>query len=212
MPIVRTSSAFEAKAEPAANLADNLADKLAAKLARLAAPLPAERRAAAQALATEPQAVGALLGLLPGEPAVAVRTAVLAALVEIGTGAAQAGLAECLRSEDAWLRNAAIHALRAAPEQAAPLAQRLLADPERDVRILAVGILDAVRDPAVEAWLIELIERDDDVNVCGAALDLLAEVASLAAAEPVARLLARWPDEPYIRFAAQLLQRRIAGA
>jgi HEAT repeat protein len=204
MPIVTRQSTF---APPAAR-----ADKLADKLAHLAAPAAAERRAAAQALATEPQAVGALLGLLPSEPAVEVRTALLAALAEIGTGEALAGLADCLRSEDAWLRNAAIHVLRATPRQAAPLAERLLADPERDVRILAVGILDAVRDPRVEAWLIDLIERDDDVNVCGAALDLLAEVATAAAAGPVARLLERWPDEPYIRFAAQLAQRRIAGA
>ncbi|MEN3276529.1 MAG: hypothetical protein V7631_2319 [Massilia sp.] len=200
MPIVRTQSTFDAPAEPAADLA------------RLAAPLPAERRAAAQALATEPQAVGALLAALAREPAVAVMTALLAALVEIGTGEAQAGLADCLRSENAWLRNAAIHVLRATPQQAAPLVVDLLADPERDVRILAIGILDAVRDPRVEAWLIDVIERDDDVNVCGAAIDLLAEVASPAAAEPVARLLARWPDEPYIRFAAQLVQRRIGGA
>ncbi|WP_020655092.1 hypothetical protein [Massilia niastensis] len=79
MPTIRTQCTFH----PPAERADDLADKQA----RLAAQAPVERRAAAQAPATEPQAVGALLDALASELAVAVRTALLAALFKISTAA-----------------------------------------------------------------------------------------------------------------------------
>jgi hypothetical protein len=121
-------------------------------------------------------------------------------------------LAGCLRSEDAWLRNAAIEQLRAMPAQVAPAMAYLLVDWDRDVRILAVGILDTLRHERVEEWLLQLIDADSDINVCGAALDVLAEIASAAAREPVGRLLARFPHEPYLQFAGGLVLGRLECA
>jgi len=177
--------------------------------ARLASPDAAQRRAAARALAGFPAAVPVLLDALDGESEPAVRSAVLSALGAIGSEEAAAGLAECMRSEDAWLRNAAIDVLRGLPAQVATVIAHLLADWDRDVRILAVSVLDSLRHERVEEWLLQLIEADADVNVCGAALDLLAEVGTDAAQAPVARVLERFAGEPYIAFAGKLVLGRL---
>jgi len=179
-------------------------------LAQLAAPEAAARRAAAHALGDWPEAVPVLLCALDVETEQAVRSALLAALGRIGNEEAAAGLAACLRREDAWLRNAAIEVLRGLPGQVAAVIAHLLVDWDRDVRILAVGILDTLRHPSVETWLLQLIEADGDVNVCGAALDVLAEVATDDARAPVTRLLERFDGEPYIAFAGKLVLGRLA--
>jgi HEAT repeat protein len=172
---------------------------------------PALRRAAARQLAGVSGAAIVLLQALAAETEREVQSALLAALAEDGGAAAVAGLAECLRSEDAWLRNAAIELLRGLPERSAPVVQALLADHDRDVRILAVGILDGLDPARAEGWLLELIEREPDVNVCGAALEVLAQVGTSTAAAPVARLAARFAAEPFISFACALVQRRIGA-
>jgi hypothetical protein len=73
-----------------------------------------------------------------------------------------------------------------------------------------VSVLDALRHPQVEEWLLQLIDADADLNVCGAALDVLADVATPAARVPVERLIARFGAEPYIDFAGRLVLSRIA--
>jgi len=203
MPLIRH--------EPAV-LADRprASDDLAALSAGLSALAPAERRAAAHALGAWAQSAPALLGALDKETEQSVRSALLGALARVGSEEAVAGLADCLRSEDAWLRNAAIEELRAMPEQVAGVIAHLLADWDRDVRILAVGILDTLRHERVEEWLLQLIDADADVNVCGAALDVLAEVATARAEAPVAALLERFADEPYIAFTGKLVLGRLA--
>jgi len=184
----------------------------AAQAALLAAPQAHVRRAAAQALGAHAEAVPALLAAVAAEGEQPVRSAMLDALAQLaarGSEEAVSGLADCLRSEDAWLRNAAIELLRGLPSQVASVMAHLLVDWDRDVRILAVGILDQLRHERVEEWLLQLIEADADVNVCGAALDVLADVATPAALAPVTRLLARFPAEPYLEFAGALVRSRL---
>lgn len=111
--------------------------------------------------------------------------------------------------EDAALRNEAIEAMKQLPDEVAPIMHELLADPVSDVRIFAVNILESLRHPEVEAWLIEVIEKDPHVNVCAAALDLLSEVGTEAALQALPRLKTRFADEPYIHFAADLALKRI---
>jgi HEAT repeat protein len=203
MPLIRTNTA---------TAADEVrrSDDAAALAARLASPDAAVRRAAAHALGEWPQHAPLLAAALAGEPEQAVRSAMLGALARIGSEDAVAGLAGCLRSEDAWLRNAAIEELRAMPDQVAGVIAHLLADWDRDVRILAVGVLDTLRHERVEEWLLQLIDADADVNVCGAALDVLASVATERAHAPVAALVERFADEPYIAFTGKLVLGRLA--
>jgi HEAT repeat protein len=85
----------------------------------------------------------------------------------------------------------------------------LLADPDSDLRIFAVNILESLRHPEVEQWLAQVIEQDPHVNVCATAVDLLGEVGSAAALEPLRRLKQRFAAEPYIQFAADLAIKRV---
>jgi HEAT repeat protein len=173
-------------------------------------PDSGSRRWAARDLAGNPDAVGALLARLQRESEVSVREVILTALMRIADPAAIAGLVACLSSEDANLRNEAIEAMKSLPLEVAPIMRGLLADQDPDVRIFAINILESLRHPDVEAWLIEVIEQEPMVNVCGTALDLLSEVGSSASHDALERLQVRFASEPYIQFAAGLALKRIA--
>ncbi len=181
----------------------------ASLVAELADPDPAARRWAARDLVDCPEAAAALAERLAVEAEAPVRAVILTSLTRLGSEAALAGLLRCLRSEDAALRNEAIAAMQQLPGEVAPIMDDLLHDPDSDVRIFAVNILEALRHPDVEAWLIAVIERDPHVNVCAAAVDLLGEVGTGAARAALAGLQARFADEPYVQFAAGLALRRI---
>jgi HEAT repeat protein len=170
---------------------------------------PTTRRWAARDLVNCQDVASALVDRLKREGSLSVREVILTTLTRLGDSKAVAGLVDCLRSEDAALRNEAIEAMKQLPDEVAPIMQGLLADDDPDVRIFAVNILESLRHPDVESWLIEVIETDAHVNVCATALDLLSEVGTAWALEPLARLKARFADEPYIQFAADLALRRI---
>jgi HEAT repeat protein len=170
---------------------------------------PAARRWAARDLAAFPDAAGALVARLSKETDVAVREAILTSLTLIGNRTAVDGLVECLRSEDAALRNEAIDAMKKLPEAVSPIMAGLLADPDSDVRIFAVNVLESLRHPDVEKWLIKVISEDEHVNVCATAVDLLGEVGTAAAMPALESLKARFSNEPYIVFAADIALRRI---
>lgn len=167
------------------------------------------RRWAARDLVKCKEAAAALVDRLKREADLAVREVILTTLTRLGDAAAVAGLVDCLRSEDAAMRNEAIEAMKQMPDEVAPIMQVLLADPDPDVRIFAVNILESLCHPDVESWLIEVIDTEPHVNVCATALDLLSEVGSAAAVAALARLKDRFADEPYIQFAADLALGRI---
>jgi HEAT repeat protein len=170
---------------------------------------PTARRWAARDLVDCPQAAGALLARLWHEDDVSVREVIFSTLTCLGSEEAVAGLVRCLRSDNASLRNEAIEGMKLLPDEVENIIAGLLHDADADVRILAVNILESLRHPDVESWLIEVIENDPQVNVCGTAVDLLVEVGSVAARQPLLRLKARFPGEPYIQFAADLALQRI---
>ena len=172
---------------------------------------PATRRWAARDLTDCPDASAALITRLMREDEVSVREIILTTLTSLGDEVAVAGLVDCLRSESAALRNEAIEAMKQLPDEVAPIMRGLLADADPDVRIFAVNILESLRHPEVESWLIGVIDNDPHLNVCATAVDLLGEVGSTAAREPLLRLKARYAEEPYIQFAADLALKRIAG-
>lgn len=167
------------------------------------------RRWAARDLVACRDAAAALVDRLKREGDLSVREVILTTLTRLGDATAVAGLVDCLRSEDAALRNEAIEAMKQLPDEVAPIMQVLLADPDPDVRIFAVNILESLCHRDVESWLIEVIDTEPHVNVCGTALDLLSEVGSGAAVAALARLKERFADEPYIQFAADLALGRI---
>jgi len=170
---------------------------------------PMVRRWAARDLTDCPAPSAALVSRLQQEEDASVRAVILTTLTSMGDEVAVAGLVGCLRSEDAALRNEAIEAMKQLPDEVAPIMRGLLADANPDVRIFAVNILESLRHPDVECWLIAVIDRDPELNVCATAVDLLVEVGSAAALAPLQHLKARYADEPYIQFAADLALKRI---
>jgi HEAT repeat protein len=181
----------------------------ASLVAQLADPDPAQRRWAARDLLRYPNAATALVQRLQCETDIAVREVIFTSLTRLGGAVAVAGLVHCLRSEEASLRNEAIEAMKVLPTEVAPIMGGLLQDADSDVRIMAVNVLESLQHPQVESWLIQVIEQDPVVNVCGAAVDLLTEVGTAAALGALQRIKQRFADEPYIQFAASLALKRI---
>jgi HEAT repeat protein len=168
-----------------------------------------ERREAARDIVRCLHAANALVSRLKREEDTAVREAILNSLARLNDSSAVSGLADCLRSEDPALRNEVIETFRQLGSDVAPILRSLLADSDPDVRIFAINILDSERHPEVESWLIEVIERDAHVNVCATAADMLCEVGTEAAIDPLLRIKSRFRSEPYIQFAADLALKRI---
>jgi HEAT repeat protein len=178
-------------------------------LAGLEALSARERRWAARDLVHCPDVASALIDRLKREDDLSVRAVILTTLTRLGNATAVAGLVDCLRSENAALRNEAIEAMKALPNEVGPIMQGLLGDTDPDVRIFAVNILESLRHPDVEHWLIDVIDTEPHVNVCATALDLLSEIGTDQALASLDRLKNRFADEPYIHFAAELALRRI---
>jgi HEAT repeat protein len=169
----------------------------------------ADRRQAVREIVHCPDAATALVSRLKREEDHSVREVILNALLRLNDPSVVTELADCLRSEDAALRNEVIEAFKQMGSEVDPILHSLLADPDPDVRIFVVNIIDSQRHPEAENWLIKVIEQDSHVNVCATAVDLLCEVASEAAVDPLIRLKARFASEPYIQFAADLALKRI---
>ncbi|EIC23592.1 HEAT repeat domain-containing protein [Thiorhodovibrio frisius] len=184
----------------------------ASLIVQLEASDPTARRWAARDLVDCPDASPVLVACLKQEADVSVREVILTTLTSLGDATAVAGLVDCLRSEEPALRNEAIEAMQQLPDEVAPIMRGLLADSDPDVRIFAVNILESLCHPEVETWLIEVIDHDSHVNVCGTAVDLLGEVGTVSARESLLRLKVRFADEPYIRFATDLALGRLREA
>ena len=180
-------------------------------LEQLRDPRPVARRRAAREIAGNEAAVDAICDALEAETDTACRHAMLTALLVTGGGQAKARLLELLRSEDAGLRNGAIEVLQAMPGLAGEYMDDLLADPDSDVRIFAVNILESLCHDRVPEWLRHVLERDDHVNVCAAAVDVLTEVGGPECLPSLVALPQRFPEEPFVEFAVRTALRRIHG-
>ena len=185
-------------------------DSLIAALANLDSDSDA-RRWAALDLAGKPEAVAALGAALAQEGSRAVRDAIVTALVQTGGEPAARALAPHLRSEDAAVRNAAVEALALVPETAI-LVPDLLVDSDPDVRVLCLMVLASLRDPRVPDWLLEVVANDRDANVCGCAVDVLAEVGDLGNHDALEALPARFPADPFLPFAVRSAIERLSQA
>ncbi len=199
------------KGLPSAPAIDAAVPDRSALLADLASAETGVRRAAARALAGDPQAAMALCDRLEVEASPSVRAVLFASLIRLQDAAVARRLAEHLRSDDAALRNGAIEALQEMPEAVAPHIRDLLADDDSDVRIFAVNILGALRHAGAPRWLAEVVRSDTHVNVCAAAVDALVEIGGLDEIEALEGLRARFPADAFMGFAIDTAIRRIRG-
>ncbi|MBZ8142040.1 PBS lyase [Rubrivivax gelatinosus] len=170
------------------------------------------RRWAARDLAQYPAAAAAVCARLAIETDASVRTVLFSSAARLGSPEVVQAMVQLLRSEEPGLRNGAIEVLAGLPAAVAPLIERLLQDTDSDVRIFTVNLLGELRHPQVPRWLDQVLLHDPEVNVVGAALEVLSEVGgteNLAALREVRR---RFAGDAYIDFSAGLALERIEAA
>lgn len=165
---------------------------------------------AARDLADCSDASAALVWRLNREEDQSVREVILSSLASLCDPVAVAGLVAYLRCEDASLRNEAIDVMKQMPEAVGPIISNLLVDDDDDVRIFAVNVLKSLRHPDVVTWLIDVIQRDTNLNVCATAVDLLVEVGAKSSEPALHALKIRFFEEPYIKSTVDLALKRIA--
>jgi HEAT repeat protein len=165
----------------------------------------------AEAEASRPDSADDLGNALGTEKDPRRREALLAALLATADPAAAEALARHLRSEDAWLRNACIEALQAMPPAAASVLPGLLSDPDHDVRLLATEI--ARTQPVEEAnvLLAALLETETHPNVCGAAVEVLAEVGTADAMPALLAVRIRFASEAFLPLAIDAVLARLGS-
>ncbi|MCJ2035518.1 HEAT repeat domain-containing protein [Methylobacterium sp. J-068] len=139
------------------------------------------------------------------------REALLAALLALADASAATALARHLRSEDAGLRNACIETLQAMPAAALPVLPGLLSDPDPDVRLLATEVARAQPTEVASALLAHLLEGETHPNVCGAAVEVLAEAGTAAALPALQAARARFASEAFLPMAIDMVLARIGS-
>jgi HEAT repeat protein len=160
---------------------------------------------AARALSAFPGAVGLLADAAATERDARVREALFGGLARIGTAESIAVLVSQLRADDADRRTAAMDSLRTIPQRLGAVLPELLEDTDSDVRLLACDLVRELASAEATALLIRVLDTDTELNVCAAAVDVLAEVGSPDALPALRRCAERFAD-PFLDFAI-----RIAG-
>lgn len=180
-------------------------------IVNLSSPDAEIRWSAARALGIHREAVSALAAALGVEQIARVREAIMTALMRIGDEASVKVLLPYLRSQDAGLRAAAVEALQALPDAISPFLETLLADDDSDVRLLATEL--ARNMPAADAThvLCRLLEQEQHPNVCGAAIEVLAEVGTRDAIPALQLCAARFSKIPFLSFAVSTAIARVSN-
>lgn len=203
MPLVRTTTI-----SPGATLPDSRE----LLLKRLSGSDPDDRRRAAHGLSCHPDATAALAARLECEPDLRVRDALFSSLVDIGGTPTASLVASLLRSADAGLRGGAVEALKRLGEDAFPVLDALLGDPDPDVRILVVEVTRAWPSALAVPRLQRVIENDPHVNVCGAAVDAATEAGTGDLLMALEGLRVRFADEPFLVFAVDIACSRLRAS
>ncbi len=200
MPLIRKDAAT---ATPTAKPVDARGD--------LASADTETRWNAARLLARDPSSAVALGEALAVESDPRVREALFTSLAHLQTPAAVAAILPHIRSPDAAVRAGALDALSAMPQAAQSELPGLLEDPDPDVRLLVCDIVRRLPGPVATRLLCDLLGRETQANVCGAAVEALSEVGDETALPALAACAAQFPAEPFLVFSIKVASSRIAG-
>lgn len=140
-----------------------------------------------------------------------VREAILTSLARIGTPESAEAVIPHIRSNDASLRTAALDALRAMPTAAAVRLPELMTDSDPDVRLLACEVARHLPGDEATRLLCKLLETEQQVNVCAAAVEVLAEVGGPEAVPALQACVARFGAEPFLVFSIRVATERLAA-
>jgi hypothetical protein len=98
------------------------------------------------------------------------------------------------------------------PEATGPCVSALLTDGDADVRIFAVNLLTDLHHPKVPAWLQQVLEHEQEVNVVAAAIEVLSEVGEVAHLPALRVARQRFAEHAFIAFAVDLTVERIEAS
>lgn len=193
MPLIRKPSPATTVPAPATDVR-----------ARLRDPDAEERWSAVRQLGGKPGSAALLAEALAQEGDPRVREAIFTALAQDGGRGAVATIVLFLRSPEAALRTGALDAFATLPEAIANNIAELFADPDPDIRILSCDLARSL--PAAEATshLIALLNRENMVNVCAAAVEVLSEVGTEQAIPALRACAVRFADDSFLLFAVDL--------
>jgi HEAT repeat protein len=200
MPLIRKDSSAPDTPQPGAAPLD---------AHRLTEGSASERRAAARALGATADEITALGAVLASEADPHVRGAIFTSLVRHAGPASVAAILPHLRSDDSGLRTGALDALRAMPAAVEPELDALLSDADPDVRLLACEIVRGLAPAQGTPLLAALLEREAEVNVCAAAVEVLAETGGQDALSALSRCAKRFANEPFLVFSVKVASDRI---
>ena len=118
-------------------------------------------------------------------------------------------LLSLLRSDNAHLRTGALDALGIMIGNRRELLARLLNDGDADVRILSCELARSLPSEAATSLLCTLLADEQQINVCAAAIDVLAEVGGPEALETLARCAQKFRETPFLSFSIKIATDRI---
>jgi hypothetical protein len=95
------------------------------------------------------------------------------------------------------------------PNEVSTYIEDLLHDHDSDVRIFAIDILQTLTHPDSPKWLIDVIARDQHVNVVATAIDRITEIGTPDMLAVIKSVAQRFPEEPYIEFLVNLAIKRL---
>ena len=168
-----------------------------------------ERWAAARAAAQSADSTDALLAALATERSARVREALFTSLATIGSQQSVQAIVDFIRSDDAGVRAAALDALRARVDAIRTHLPALLSDSDSDVRILSCELARSMPNEEATRLLSELLAREDQPNVCAAAIEVLAEAGGPEALTALEVCEARFADTPFLSFAIRIAKSRV---
>ena len=114
-----------------------------------------------------------------------------------------------LKSDNAYLRNAAIKFLQEYGKEAKPFIEKLLNSDDKDIKIFAINILGDVNYEDSLELLRYIIMKEKDVNVLMTAIDYLGEIGEEKDIALLEALKEEFKDIEYVTFGIDLAIERI---
>ena len=159
--------------------------------------------------ALEARSVENFVAQMIADPDPLAREAALTSLARLeGPFPAQALVALMLQG-DSVNRNAAIETLGCLGERAVDALASLLARVDAEGRIYALTALERIGGPRAAELALSVACEDADVNVCAAAIEVVAQNGVSAMTATLNRIAAKFPDQPYLAFAVRTAQKRL---
>lgn len=172
---------------------------------------PQTRWSAARALGASDDGIAPLAEALRSETDTRVREAIFTSLTRLGRPESVAAVLPHLSSGDANLRTGALDALHAMSIAVRSFLPALLRDPDIDIRILSCELVRDLESNDATRLLCGILDTEPEANVCGAALDVLAEIGDATALPSLERCAARFRDNGFLAFAVKITAERIAA-